>query len=308
MCILACMHKYTLNNSCSIPGVKISKIKGFMLGFLLILILLPVVFRGDFLFADSGGGMTISPDVGASTHDIILTALPNDATFFDFLILYNLTTNSSAMPPECSEVHAIPFNLANYGDSLPQSIGSLTFGYACNAVGTYRLIVGRSSENWGNCVNSPNTLASCMNSGAVLGYADYTISPIYKKINIDIKPNSDPNSINIKSSGRIPVAILAGEGFDPVAEVDKGSLTFGRTGDEGSLDFCSEVGEDVNGDGLLDLVCHFKTGLAGFAPDSAEGILKGKTTDSSTIEGRDSVKIVSKNNLFQTLLNWFEGN
>ena len=62
-------------------------------------------------------------------------------------------------------------------------------------------------------------------------------------VDIDIKPGSDPNSINTKSKGTIPVAILSGSGFDAPAEVDKDSLTFGRTGDEVSLAFCSKSPE-----------------------------------------------------------------
>jgi hypothetical protein len=41
--------------------------------------------------------------------------------------------------------------------------------------------------------------------------------------------------------------------------MDQGSLSFGPTGDEGNLAFCNPAGEEVNGDGLNDLIYHFYT-------------------------------------------------
>jgi hypothetical protein len=70
------------------------------------------------------------------------------------------------------------------------------------------------------------------------------------------------------------------------------SLTFGRTGDETSLDFCNSTLEDVNGDGLLDVVCHFNTMATGFLLGDTQGVLKGKTRSGVPIKGTDSVRIV----------------
>jgi len=110
---------------------------------------------------------------------------------------------------------------------------------------------------------------------------------------IDIKPGSDPNSIKLGSKGTIPVAILSTADFDAPAEVDRASLTFGRTGDEASLSFCGTTPKDVNADGKLDLVCHFTTSLTGFQSGDTEGILKGETVGGTPIEGRDAVRVVS---------------
>ena len=81
-------------------------------------------------------------------------------------------------------------------------------------------------------------------------------------------------------------------GINALMQVDQKSLTFGSTGDEASLAFCNPKGEDVNGDGLKDLVCHFYTQKTGFQCGDTEGILKGQTLDSTLFEGRDSVRIV----------------
>lgn len=117
--------------------------------------------------------------------------------------------------------------------------------------------------------------------------------PSVMKEPIDIKPGSYPNSINPKSRGKIPVAILSTPDFDAPTQVNKTSLTFGRTGDEQSLAFCNKSPEDVNNDGLLDQVCHFYTQSAGFQAGDTEGIIRGKTVDEVEIEGRDSVRVVS---------------
>ena len=74
--------------------------------------------------------------------------------------------------------------------------------------------------------------------------------------------------------------------------VNTTSLTFGRTGDESSLAFCNSNGEDVNRDGLLDLVCHFDTQAAAFRPGDTQGILKGQTVEGTAVMGTDSVLIV----------------
>jgi hypothetical protein len=110
-------------------------------------------------------------------------------------------------------------------------------------------------------------------------------------VTIDIQPGDDPATINSKSHGKIPVAIISSPTFDAIAQVDPTSLTFGRTGSEKSLAFCSGP-QDVNGDGLLDLVCHFDTSLSGFQAGNTMGVLKGKTVSGSTIQGTDSVHIV----------------
>jgi len=120
-------------------------------------------------------------------------------------------------------------------------------------------------------------------------------------VQIDIKPGSDPNSINLKSKGTIPVAILSTEGFNAPDEVNPSSLKFGPEGEEGAQ--INEIGgkrnpkphcgvEDANNDGLPDLVCHFKTQDTGFKDGDEKGILQGVTVESIPLEGRDLVRIV----------------
>ncbi len=110
-------------------------------------------------------------------------------------------------------------------------------------------------------------------------------------VRIDIKPGSVPNPINTKS-GSIPVAILSNPTFDAPFEVNRQSITFGRSGNQASLQSCASGGEDVNGDGRLDLVCHFAAALTGFQVGDMLGTLKGVTVDGAPFFGSDAVTIL----------------
>ena len=119
---------------------------------------------------------------------------------------------------------------------------------------------------------------------------DETTPPV--SVTIDIKPGGFPNSIRLSSRGTIPVAILSSSTFNARRQVDKASLTFGRTGDEPSLAGCSSEREDVNRDGRPDLVCHFSTQASGFQSGDTSGVLKGTTLTGNPLSGTDSVRIL----------------
>ena len=119
----------------------------------------------------------------------------------------------------------------------------------------------------------------------------YRADPIIE-LTINIKPGDSIGSINPKSKGNIPVAILSTVDFNAPARTDVATLTFGRTGDEPSLDFCNKGSKDINGDGLPDLVCHFATSQSGFQSGDTEGIVKGKTFEGLPLRGRDLVQVV----------------
>lgn len=115
-----------------------------------------------------------------------------------------------------------------------------------------------------------------------------------KQVRIDIKPGQRGIArINPKSRHDIPVALLASADFD-VRDVDVDSLTFGRTGDEPSLDKCQKHTARVNRDRRRDLVCRFENHLAGFEPTDEEGILKGKLKDGTPFEGRGMLKVIAE--------------
>ena len=115
---------------------------------------------------------------------------------------------------------------------------------------------------------------------------------------IDIKPGSDPNSINLKSKGVVPVAILGSAIFD-VTDVDVTTLVFGPCSATPAHDLADPVVyadhlQDVNLDGYLDLVCHFKTQELGLVKGDTDATLTGETNDGVIIYGTDDVNIVGK--------------
>ncbi|MDX1688983.1 MAG: thrombospondin type 3 repeat-containing protein [Candidatus Promineifilaceae bacterium] len=116
-------------------------------------------------------------------------------------------------------------------------------------------------------------------------------------LEIDIKPGSDPNSINCNNSNEVvAVAILTTGDFD-AATVDHTTVTFEGAG-ETHLD--KESGkphrheEDVDGDGDTDLVFHFRLGDTELTCESTEGILEGQTIDRQVIEGTGSVNMIDR--------------
>ena len=118
------------------------------------------------------------------------------------------------------------------------------------------------------------------------------VSPQVQQISIEIKPgNNGLAPINPRSNGKIPVALLSSTGFDAM-NVKTESLTFGRTGNEMSLSHCGRSGEDINGDGRLDLVCHFENQKAGFKKGDLEGIVQGMMKFGTRFEGRGFLKVL----------------
>lgn len=120
-------------------------------------------------------------------------------------------------------------------------------------------------------------------------------------VDIDIKPDSDPNSINVGNKGRIPVAILTTDDFD-AADVDPASVTLGDDDGNDTGVAARKNGtlfaslEDVDNDGDLDLILHFDTqalvGNGDLDAGTTELILNGDTTGGQPIQGSDSVNIV----------------
>lgn len=113
-----------------------------------------------------------------------------------------------------------------------------------------------------------------------------------KAIGIDIRPGTTPNNVNLRSAGRLPVAILSGGTFNAPTDVAIDSLSFGHDGTELSLVKCNAASEDVNLDGLMDLVCLFDSTAAGFRAGDLQGVLRAETTAGEKIKGVDAVRIV----------------
>jgi len=113
-------------------------------------------------------------------------------------------------------------------------------------------------------------------------------------ITIDIKPGSTPNAINLGSNGVVPVAILSTPEFD-ATELDPDTVFLAGSGvavrGKGNKLLASE--EDVNGDGLIDLVIKVETeNLDPGTFQDGYAILQVIVDNTVIYEGSDEITIV----------------
>ncbi len=112
-------------------------------------------------------------------------------------------------------------------------------------------------------------------------------------VKIDIKPGSDPNSINLKSKGVVPVALLTDESLDATTVNPKTVVFAGAKPVRWTI-------EDVDGDGDLDMLFHFRTQDLKLDGKSTEATLTGNIADTGQpIQGTDTVRIVPQSVLTQ---------
>lgn len=107
------------------------------------------------------------------------------------------------------------------------------------------------------------------------------------RVDIDIKPGSFPNSINPRSKGVIPVAILTTSDFDATT-VDPETLVFA---DASLLRWTTE---DVDYDGDMDMILHFATQEVKIGCEDTEARLDGQTLDGKMFFGTDLVRPICK--------------
>jgi len=130
-----------------------------------------------------------------------------------------------------------------------------------------------------------------------LGYFvefDVSCTDESQEVGIDIKPGSDPNSINVNSKGLLPVAIFGSPDFD-VTQIDTETVDFDILDVNGSTLATRCNIEDVDGDGIDDMVCFFK--IKDIAHkcigDFPIGQIQGQLLDGTPFRGLDDVRWVN---------------
>lgn len=111
-------------------------------------------------------------------------------------------------------------------------------------------------------------------------------------VTIDIKPGSDPNCFNNDGHGVIPVAIFSSADFD-ATQVDPSTVFLDGQGVRvvGKGNTQAHI-EDVNGDGLVDLVVQIEDTDGTYEEGDTIATLTGETFDGTQVQGTDTICIV----------------
>jgi len=163
----------------------------------------------------------------------------------------------------------------------------LTPASPCVDTGTNDVSISRDYDADGN----PRIVDGDYDGEPVIDMGAYEYQGIIA-VRIDIKPGSDPNSINLGSGGNVPVAVFSTEDFDATG-IDPASVTLAgasiRLKGKGTP---MASFEDVNGDGILDIVVHISTSALELSDGDTQAVLEGETFDGIRIRGSDSVRII----------------
>lgn len=117
------------------------------------------------------------------------------------------------------------------------------------------------------------------------GMTGRTVGPVKATlIGIDVKPGSLPNPVNPRSNGVIPIAVLGSGSFD-VARIKRESI---RLVPSGAKPVQSSP-EDVNGDGIGDLMLHFRAEDARLVCGDSVVVLAASAIDGTLLSGFDEI-------------------
>jgi hypothetical protein len=110
-------------------------------------------------------------------------------------------------------------------------------------------------------------------------------------VRVDVKPGSSANPIRVGSNGTTPAAILGSADLD-VSRIDPATVTLAGAPVASSGGRPQVSIEDVNGDGVPDLVVHVPTAAMQLPPGTTTVALEATTVDGVAVVGYDRVTLV----------------
>ena len=222
------------------------------------------------LASNTGGSVQVISSDSANIVDAILAALEELVTDVWWTVSGDPEIDVSLTP-------SVHYNVT--GDTTVHFIETINVSSGL-PLGNY----SKTVTFWANSYPVP---------GIILGNETITITVVPEPVDIDIKPNSDPNALNPNSKGVVPVAILTTESFDATT-VNSSTVRFGPDGAEPIHDgYCGHL-EDYDEDGDLDVIFHFYIQDTGIVKGETEATLTGQTYGGIHIIGTDSVKTAGK--------------
>jgi probable HAF family extracellular repeat protein len=131
-------------------------------------------------------------------------------------------------------------------------------------------------------------------SGDIVGYGfhngefrQFLYTAVDFGIAIDIKPGDSSNTVNLKSNGVLPVAVLASPDY-PISSVDASTVSFAGAKP------ARQTMEDVDGDGDEDLLFHFRTSGLSLDTNSTDANLIGRLSNGCLFTSSDAVRITGR--------------
>jgi hypothetical protein len=161
------------------------------------------------------------------------------------------------------------------------SIGQLLQLWSDYTAGEYYFPSGGTSID---VTNTATLVVTPLTAGFSYSTASGRLYSATLPVEVDVKPGSSDNSINPASNGVIPVAIIGGPGLD-VNMIDVASVEFGPSG----APPVRSAQEDVNVDGHLDLVLHFKTAETSLSCGDTLVRVSARLVDDQSIQGSDAI-------------------
>lgn len=218
----------------------------------------------------------------------------------------------------------VPFNLSEFGGSFGIG-GNTAAGWTDASLGVDEVLASSTTDNfWSGTLvifvtdappvishvtvtsavpGGPSTVAALVPWPGVGPTPDLPpddiiveppeVEPILK-VAVDIKPGSFPNSVNPCRPGVLPIAILGSADLD-VGDIDVTTITVSCMGDDANP--LRTAVEDVNGDGIDDLVFHMAIEDIAWCENAEPGdlvnvLVVGQLLDDTVFAGEDVIRIV----------------
>ncbi len=192
------------------------------------------------------------------------------------------TEDQGQLPPLLSSIKP-GAALSGFSFTSPKPPGPVKF----YVTGETQIGVGTEEDAEMATQNCPQSVGSFLD----LALVGSTQGPVnFIPVSIEIKPPaSPPVPVNPKEDGVTPVAILGTSSFD-VSTIDPASL---KLGPGGAMPQANQVHiEDVNNDGIPDLVAQFPSQVIGARCNDTALFLTGMTSAGVPIQGSEAIQTV----------------